>query len=961
MSTLFQKYVALKKKIGGNREILQFEHTFGMSREELQHITPTPRHMVRILSQVEFAIRLSEAEEHRYDDLVGQALDYLVEAQAQDGTLTKAVCAHAEEMLLPLEQEAKSYKLILAGHAHIDMNWKWGWHETVAATVATFTTMLNIMDEYPQFCFSQSQTSVYQIIDEYAPELHDKIKARIDEGRWEVTSSAWVETDKNMPNTESLLRHIQYSKKYLGEKWGIPADKLEVDFSPDTFGHSGNLPELDTYGGVKYYYHCRALKENHALYRWRSPSGKELLCYCEQQWYNSGINPRIAMPLFDISRRSGGLKTGLVVYGVGDHGGGPTRRDVERGLEMQQWPIFPTIKFGTFREFYLEAESVRDKLPVVEHELNFMFPGCYTTQSRIKKGNRRCEAALSEAETALAFAHSVTGTDTRADALQNAWQKVLFTHFHDILTGSCVQESREHAMGLYQEALATANTEIGLALSKVAAAIDTSAIQTQKDPESQAEGAGVGYNVENFSGRAMDERGGGLTRIWNVFNNTFTDKSEPVEITVWDWTGDMRYIRVFDAAGNPLEFQLLDKELVKYWDHQYFRILVYVQVPAMSYVTVGLTQKEIDDYPIFTQKGEDWNNPEEDASVAPTDRNYVLENERIRCEFDYGTGELVSLRDMTTGQEYLETGKRGRVVLVDTNAHNSSAWHIGTHLDKHPVTDVHDIRYTARGKLRRGFAFEANIRSSKVKVEYTLDKGDKLVRAHIHADWSEVGGEKVPVLVYELPLSVETDRFAYNVPGGCEIRAAADQDRPGLSYIAAVTEDPAFVGIVTDCKYGFRGLTRDGKATLISTLINTATRPDPYPERGIQDITLSIGLLPACPAERERVAQSTVRTMTPVSVGSHKGSLPANGTFLKVDAPEAVVSAVFAEENTLSVRLYSVSDRESSVTVEPGCKVASACLVDLYGREVGDCTLEDGKVTAKIPAFSIAAIQMQVI
>ena len=207
--------------------------------------------------------------------------------------------------------------------------------------------------------------------------------------------------------------------------------------------------------------------------------------------------------------RCGGLKTGLVVYGVGDHGGGPTRRDVERGLEMQQWPIFPEIRFGTFREYFLEAESVRDRVPVVDRELNFAFPGCYTTQSRIKRGNRRSEAALSEAETAMALAHWNTGAPLHEKALTEAWQKVLFTHFHDILTGSCVQDSREYAMGLFQQALATANTETTLATRKLSDRIDTSGISVVPDPDSQAEGAGVGYASGSFDGHAATGRSGG--------------------------------------------------------------------------------------------------------------------------------------------------------------------------------------------------------------------------------------------------------------------------------------------------------------------------------------------------------------------------------------------------------------------------------------------------------------------
>ena len=948
MPNLYERYAAVKKQIGGNREQFGYEETFGMPREEQMHVTPPARYLVRILSETEFAIRLSESLDGKYDENVGEALSVLENALAEDGAVTKSTAARAEELLMPLSADAKEYKLILAGHAHIDMNWMWSWPETVAATIATFTTMLNIMDEYPDFCFSQSQTSVYQIVDEYAPQLKERMLERIREGRWEITSSAWVETDKNMPNTESLLRHIGYSRKYLAEHWGIDPDSLEIDFSPDTFGHSANLPELDGFGGVKYYYHCRGLNGNNALYRWRAPSGKEMIVYREQYWYNSGITPKPAMGLIDVSKLSGGLKTGLVVYGVGDHGGGPTRRDVERGLEMMGWPVFPTIKFGTFREFFHEAEAVRDKLPLVDHELNHIFMGCYTTQSRIKRGNRRCENALSEAETVSALAMLGAGREPNPSVLERAWQKVLFTHFHDILTGSCVQDSREHAMGLYQDALAAANSETSFALNALTAAVDTSAVEVQPDPASQSEGAGAGYNIERFSGRAVDERGSGLTRIWSVYNSTNADRSEPVEITVWDWTGDMRYLKVTDAAGTPLEFQKLDGSLQQYWDHKYFRFLVQLTVPALSYATVVLSQAEIGTYPVYRQPS---------FRTSPDDFNKVLDNGLVRAEFDCATGELVSFTEKETGRELLAEGKRATVVLIDTNRHNSNAWNIGTHLETIPLTGVTDIRSTAGGPLRQGFSFEAKIRSSTVRVEYTLDKGAKTLRVSIHADWSETGGEKVPVLAYLFPSSAETDRFAYNVPGGVQIRPAAHGDRPGLSYIAAQTDgDADKIGIVTDSKYGFRGTSDDGRAALCSTLINSATSPDPYPERGIHDITLNVGLLPSCPVKREYAAAAMNRPMTAVSTGRHGGTLPTAGTLLRASADTGVLSAVIADGNTLTARFYSVSDDSGFMTLDAGVPVKEACLTDLTGRKTGACTVEGTKITAPLAPHAAAQI-----
>ena len=159
MSNLATKFTRLKRSLGGNREKTGFEYTFGMPVEEEHYLTPPNRETTRLLSELEFAMRLSGAEEKKYDSLLDEVLEYLLAAVKEDGTLTKAHCAKAEEMLAPMGKDAKEYQLILAAHAHIDMNWMWSFNETVAATLATFRTMLNLMDQYPDFCFSQSQAS----------------------------------------------------------------------------------------------------------------------------------------------------------------------------------------------------------------------------------------------------------------------------------------------------------------------------------------------------------------------------------------------------------------------------------------------------------------------------------------------------------------------------------------------------------------------------------------------------------------------------------------------------------------------------------------------------------------------------------------------------------------------------------------------------------------------------------
>lgn len=934
--TLSERYAALKKQVGGNREVFGFEYTFGKPVEEQMNITAPNGANRRILAETEFAIGLSEELGGKYDDIIDKALAILEKDMAENGALTIPVCKKAESVLLPMKEDAKAYKIILAGHAHIDMNWMWSWHETVAVTLATFRTMLRIMDEYPEFCFSQSQASVYRIVEEYEPELMDEIKKRIREGRWEVTASAWVETDKNMPSTESLVRHIISTKKYLRDVWGVDPEDLEIDFSPDTFGHSANLPEIDFHGGVKYYYHCRGLEDKKSLYRWRSPSGKELLCYKEQEWYNSGITPKIAKIVFDVAKRAEGFKTSLIVYGVGDHGGGPTRRDVETAIDMMGWPVFPTIKFGTFREFFKEAETIRDRLPLVDREMNFIFPGCYTTQSRIKMGNRMTENAFRDAEMLGALAKVKAGRAYQGDRLEKSYRDVLFTHFHDILTGSCVQDSREYAMGLYSRSLALANNEALNAMRAVSEQIDYSGIITEKDGRSQSEGAGSGYTggFSAFSGKPVPESGNGLTRIFTVFNPTPRRRKENVEITVWDWPGDLRFVKVTNESGDDLPFQMLSGGFEHYWDHKFFRMLVEVEADGIGYTTVVLTQAPMTGrYPVYLLSY-----PAADVPYV----NVVLENEHIRAEFDCENAALVSFKDKHTGREYLKDGETATFVLIDTERQTSDAWHIGKYQSVTPITKITRLNSSA-GPLRSSMSFEAKVLGSRINCEVSLDKDASHISFKTEVDWNEAGGESVPVLGFALPLSYKCEKYLYDVPAGSALRTPMEADVPALTYALAPAGDGRGAAIINDSKYGYRAR-RDG--TLISTFINSSVSPDKYPERGIHKFTMSLAALDDDPTAAAAYAEAVCRKLTYVAAASHKGALPATASLFGIDVKNATISSVQpSEDSAILVRAFSQSDDEALVELTAGTPVIRAFAADFFGNELSDPDNISGKVT----------------
>ena len=949
MTNLAGRFAALKRRVGGNREKLDFEWTFGMPAEEQARVTPPNRQIVRILSEVNFALQLNEERGGVFGREVENALQILEDDMEVNGVLTRRACEEAEAALMPLHDAAREYELIFASHAHIDMNWMWGWQETVAATLATFRTVLNLMREYPDFTFSQSQASVYRIVEDYDPEMMEEMKTRIAEGRWEITASAWVETDKNMPDTESLIRHIRETRDYLKDNWGIDPDSVKVDFSPDTFGHSAFVPEINTFGGVKYYYHCRGLQDDLTLYRYRAPSGSEVLMYKEPYWYNSGVNPDCGTGIFGLSRRCAGLKTGLIVYGVGDHGGGPTRRDVERVLEMQAWPIFPAMRFGTIHEFFRKAESVYDQLPVIAHEINPIFAGCYTTQSRIKLGNRRSEVALLDAEKLCALAAKSLGSRYPAAGFHKAWRNVLFTHFHDILTGSCVQESREYAMGLFAEALAQAQSAEAKALRVLSEAVDTTAFRTDTPDDirfTQSEGAGAGYGLASYAGVPNPERGAGKTRVYTVFNTASTARREPVELTIWDYTGDFSRLEVVDAAGQPLRFQLIDRQLQHYWDHKYIRLLVEADVPALGYTTCAVREKPVTDYPTYYLESERVEKPR-----GPV----TLENERLTARFNGTNGMLLSLIDKRTGEELL-AGPAGLYVTMVEDPGNS-AWAIGRHLNTVPVNEMVSLRMLPAGELRQGFTAEYRALDSTFKVSVTLDADADALAYDLEVDWREYAraGEPRPVLRFVAPMRADASRVLMDVPAGAIVREAGHIDLPALTY-AAAQADAATPALISNCKYGFR--LADG--ALSCTLINTADNPDKYPERGIHAIKLWLTPASADAQLMKQRSEALNRPLTGVPTAVHEGKLPASGALMGFVADSAVLSAAFLDgTGALNVRAFETRGEESAVAVEVPFDIKAATLIDLDGRKVGEVEVSGRRAAFRLAPWKLGQVRIE--
>ncbi|MDY4219502.1 MAG: glycoside hydrolase family 38 C-terminal domain-containing protein [Candidatus Faecousia sp.] len=900
----------------------------------------------------ELAVAQALAEGPEDEALLARAVDGLYDAFCRDGALTDGACQAAEAVLLPFGPRAREYTLHHVAHAHIDMDWMWGFHETVDLVLGTFRTILDLMDEYPQFTFSQSQCAVYRLTEFYDPQLFRRLKQRVEEGRFEFAGSAYVELDKNMPNLESMARHILYTKQYLHDRFGIPFEDVNLDFHPDSFGHAASVPEILNAGGIRYFYHCRGL-DGEYLYRWQAPSGAEVLALNEPLWYNDSIRP---MYLHQVPRfcKKYGVRDMMKIYGVGDHGGGPTRQDIERILDMQSWPVAPRIIFSTYKAYFAAIEPYRESFPVLTGELGPTFTGCYTSQSRQKLANRVAEDRLFMAEALTAFAAEHTGLSPFHGQLRSAWEKVLFNQFHDILPGSNTPDSREHAWGAFEEAMGSVMAASGAALRAFAQEIDTSAFDTPFEPlTSRSEGGGVGANTGQKGRFRLPgvERGRGKTRLIHFFNPTAFDRRQVLEATVWDWPGNPEQMEAFDASGNPLPCTAVTCSNLD-WNHIRTDVRILAAVPALGYTTVRITEGEKQDFCF---------------SALPPDprvtyyRPLVLENRLVRVEFDTLDLSLKSYVNKSTGRELLGAQggrfllyREGRAPRSGQEPQGGCAWVEGVHMepqDLHQEARLLSAQLT--DSLSPSLVYELRHGKSTLQVTARLNADSPVLELGVQCRWREAAENgDTPKLCFRAELAWAPQVFRSDSQIGLQDRAPEPMhDWCGRDFLYA-PGDGTGLALLTDSKYGYRGYDR----FLQVSLLRSSSQPDPYPELGERNFRLGLAFAPDEPRALKALGSAFAHRDLPyASNTAHAGTLPLEGRFLRLTG-EAALSAVKTAEDGqgLIVRLAALSLTEpASLTLAlPGLRAAA--FVDLAEQPLGPCPVE-----AEQAAFTLAPGQVK--
>lgn len=374
---------------------------------------------------------------------------------------------------LAARASASSHRIVATGHAHIDSAWLWPVRETIRKCARTFSNVLDLMNRYPQFVFAASSAQQYAWMRDFYPQIFEGIKRRTAEGRWVPVGGMWVESDTNLPGGEALARQFVAGKGFFIREFGVETSEVWL---PDSFGYSGALPQIIAAANSHHFLTQKTSwnetnRMPHNSFLWEGIDGTRVFTHFPPvDTYNSDLGATDLARAERQHAERGISDLSLVPFGYGNGGGGPTREMLEEGLRKHDLDGSPQVKFGRPDDFFMSARSELPQPAVWSGEMYLEFHrGTYTSQARTKRGNRRSEHLLREAELWATTATVRLGVAYPADELRLVWETVLLQQFHDILPGSSIAWVHQEAERNYAEVSATLETLIASAISALSA------------------------------------------------------------------------------------------------------------------------------------------------------------------------------------------------------------------------------------------------------------------------------------------------------------------------------------------------------------------------------------------------------------------------------------------------------------------------------------------------------------
>ncbi len=431
---------------------------------------------IEVLEGTMRTLALDDPRRHKILRALERAIDAL---DLNDVPGTAAISRALLGPALALPARASAHNIMAVGHAHIDTAWLWPLRETVRKCSRTFSSALELMDQYPEYNFVCSQAAQYDWIEREYPSVFEGIKAKVARGQWLPVGGMWVEADMNLPSGESIARQLIHGQRYFEDRFGARCTEVWI---PDVFGYPGSLPQIFAAGGCDRFVTQKLSwnKQNkmpHHTFRWFGIDGTSVLTHFPPvDTYNAEITPKELSYAQKNFTDKGWSDWSLMPFGYGDGGGGPTREMLERARRCRDLDGLPRVQIGSPDAFFdaVEEEGNSEAIPEWRGELYFeMHRGTLTTQTNTKVGNRTCERLLREAELWWSHASVDDPSSYPYDTLDAIWKEVLLQQFHDIIPGSSIAWVYEDTAEVYARLVPQLEALIGDALCQIASSKPT--------------------------------------------------------------------------------------------------------------------------------------------------------------------------------------------------------------------------------------------------------------------------------------------------------------------------------------------------------------------------------------------------------------------------------------------------------------------------------------------------------
>ena len=764
----------------------------------------------------------------------------------------------------PLQKEQLA-KIKLLGHAHLDMAWLWEVAETWEVAERTFNSAVNLQQEYPQLTFCHSTPALYEWIEINKPELFDRIEQQIQAGKWEVVGGMWIEPDLNLISGESIARQIIYGQRYNQSKFG----KLtKVAWLPDTFGFCWQLPQLLLQGSIEYFVTQKfqwndTTKFPHQLFWWEAPDGSRVLSLMSSA-IGEGIDP---LKMIDYAcgwEQSTGINESLWLFGVGDHGGGPTRDMLELASRWSKSDVFPDLEFTTAVEYLdkLVTRADSQNLPVWKDELYLEFHrGCLTTHADQKLSNRRCEDLLYQAELWSVIASVITQT-TYPDALkleiETAWKQTLFNQFHDIIPGTAIEPVYATANQGWEFVELSTTRIIRDALNQIAENIS---LPTPPTPDAIPI---VIFNALNWSRTEVVSlsltpktplsKGG-----WGDFDHF---QSFQTDLTQW---------QIYNAKGELIPSQTSTEDI----------LFLAADLPSVGYGLFWLVPKTA-------------NLPTETAGSG----DFIFKNQYVRVTIDPQTGDIKSLWDEVTQREVFGAGGGNQLQAFRDSEQYWDAWNIDPKYAEHrlPSSQLKSIRWIESGAIRQRLRVVRVLADCEFSQDYILDSHSPIVQIQTTVDWQ---AEHILVKA-NFSLNLTADKSTAEIACGAIERTTkptTDADRakwevPMHKWVDLTDSSGDYgVSLLNDCKYGYDA----GIDYLRLTLLRSSKWPDLIADRGYHQFTYSIyphsGTWQVAQTVRKGYELNCPLQVLELGSSAPQGCLPAVGSLLDIPSDNLILMA----------------------------------------------------------------------